>query len=92
MAQKKENGNILELCCGTGRLTIPLVQEGYHITGIDNSTAMLKQAKAKKLNLPISFLNADIRTLKLPELYDVIFIPYNSIHHLYIQIRIFLMY
>lgn len=83
--KKKKNGNILELCCGTGRLTIPLVQEGYHITGVDNSMAMLKQAKAKakKINLPIEFIKADIRTLNLPELYDIIFIPYNSIHHLY---------
>lgn len=82
---KKQNGNILELCCGTGRLTIPLVQQGYNITGVDNSPSMLKQAreKANELNLPIHFIEADMRTFDLPEVYDIIFIPFNSIHHLY---------
>jgi len=83
--EKRKNGNILELCCGTGRLTIPLVQEGYNITGVDNSTSMLKQAKEKanELNVPIRFIQSDMRTFDLPEVYDIIFIPFNSIHHLY---------
>ncbi|MDR2919419.1 MAG: class I SAM-dependent methyltransferase [Tannerella sp.] len=82
---KRKNGNILELCCGTGRLTIPLAQEGYNITGVDNSTSMLEQAKEKanELNAPIRFIESDIRSLDLPEVYDIIFIPFNSIHHLY---------
>lgn len=83
--KKRKEGSILELCCGTGRLTIPLAQEGYKITGVDNSTTMLNQAKQKasELNLPICFIKSDIRSLELPEKYDIIFIPFNSIHHLY---------
>lgn len=83
--KERKNGSILELCCGTGRLTIPLAQEGYNITGVDNSTSMLKQAeeKANKSNLTVQFIESDIRTLDLPEVYDIIFIPFNSIHHLY---------
>lgn len=82
---KRKNGNILELCCGTGRLTLPLAAEGYNITGVDNSTSMLKQAerKARELKVPVRFVKSDIRSLDLPELYDIIFIPFNSIHHLY---------
>ncbi|MDU1905318.1 MAG: class I SAM-dependent methyltransferase [Dysgonomonas sp.] len=83
--KKRKNGNILELCCGTGRLTIPLAQEGFNITGVDNSPSMLKQAqeKANELNIPIQFVESDMRCLDLPEVYDIIFIPFNSIHHLY---------
>lgn len=83
--EKRKDGSILELCCGTGRLTIPLAGEGYNITGVDNSISMLKQAteKANELNIPIKFIESDIRTLDLPDVYDVIFIPFNSIHHLY---------
>jgi SAM-dependent methyltransferase len=83
--KKRKKGNILELCCGTGRLTIPLAQEGYKITGVDNNTSMLKQAKEKAngLNVPVRFIKSDIRSLDLPEVYDIIFIPFNSIHHLY---------
>ena len=40
---KNKNAKILELCCGTGRLTIPIAKE-YNICGIDNSSSMLKQA------------------------------------------------
>jgi ubiquinone/menaquinone biosynthesis C-methylase UbiE len=83
--KKKKNGNILELCCGTGRLTIPLAQDGHNIIGVDNNTSMLKQAerKANELKTPISFIKSDMRSLDLPEVYDIIFIPFNSIHHLY---------
>jgi len=83
--KERKNGNILELCCGTGRLTIPLAMEGYNITGVDNCTSMLKQAneKATEENVSVQFIESDMRSLDLPEVYDIIFIPFNSIHHLY---------
>jgi 2-polyprenyl-3-methyl-5-hydroxy-6-metoxy-1,4-benzoquinol methylase len=82
---KNKNAQILELCCGTGRLTIPIAKEGYTITGVDYTRTMLEQAtvKAGEEGLSITFIEADIRTLDLPEKYDLIFIPFNSIHHLY---------
>lgn len=81
----EKNAQILELCCGSGRLTIPLAKEGLNICGVDNSTSMLEHAKLKAKNeaLEIDFIDADIRTLNLPHKYDLIFIPFNSIHHLY---------
>ncbi len=81
---KDKDARILELCCGSGRLTIPIAKE-YTITGVDNSYSMLEQAKVKaeKEGLAIDFIQADIRTLDLPDKYDLIFIPFNSIHHLY---------
>lgn len=82
---KEKEARILELCCGTGRLTIPIAEAGYTITGVDITPSMLEQAKAKatEAGLPIPFIEADIRTLNIPESYDLIFIPFNSIHHLY---------
>jgi len=82
---KNKDAKILELCCGTGRLTLPLAKEGYAISGVDNSFSMLEQAKVKAIEagLEVEFIEADIRTLDLPEKYDLIFIPFNSIHHLY---------
>ncbi len=81
----EKNAQILELCCGSGRLTIPLAKEGLNICGVDNSISMLEQAKIKAKNalLEIEFIEADVRTLDLPRKYDLIFIPFNSIHHLY---------
>lgn len=82
---KNRNAHILELCCGTGRLTIPIAKDGYHITGVDITVSMLEKAKAKasEANLDIEFIEADVRTLNLSKKYDLIFIPFNSIHHLY---------
>lgn len=82
---KNKDARILELCCGTGRLTIPIAKDGYNITGVDYTPSMLEQAKSKASaqGFNIEFIEADIRTLDLPEKYDLIFIPFNSIHHLY---------
>lgn len=82
---KEKNAKILELCCGSGRLTIPLAKEGLNISGVDNSKSMLDEArlKAKNESVEIELIEADIRTLDLPNKYDLIFIPFNSIHHLY---------
>jgi SAM-dependent methyltransferase len=80
-----KDAKILELCCGTGRLTLPIAKEGYNISGVDYTISMLEQAKVKafEAGLKVDFIEADIRTLDLPEKYDLIFIPFNSVHHLY---------
>ena len=46
---------------------------------------MLERAKEKafQAGLKIDFIEADIRGLNLEEKFDLIFIPFNSIHHLY---------
>ena len=82
---KNKEAEILELCCGTGRLTIPIAKDGYSICGVDYTPSMLEQAKMKAIEaeLVIDFIEADIRMLDLQEKFDLIFIPFNSIHHLY---------
>lgn len=82
---KNKEAKILELCCGTGRLTVPIAKAGYNICGVDYTSSMLEQAnvKASEAGLEINFIEADIRSLNLQEKFDFIFIPFNSIHHLY---------
>lgn len=82
---KNRDAKILELCCGTGRLTLPIAKEEYHICGVDYTSSMLERAKTKasEAGLEINFIEADIRTLNLQEKFDFVFIPFNSIHHLY---------
>jgi SAM-dependent methyltransferase len=53
---------ILELGCGVGRVSRPLVALGHSVTGVDNSDAML--AHASKLR-GVETLFADIATLDL---------------------------
>ncbi|MDP6065135.1 MAG: class I SAM-dependent methyltransferase [SAR202 cluster bacterium] len=40
-------GPVLELGCGTGRVTIPIAEAGIDITGVELSTAMLDVARRK---------------------------------------------
>ena len=76
---------VLELCCGTGRITIPLAKSGINISGLDLNNQMLAEAKDKSLKeeIDISFINGDMRNFKLDTQYQLIFIPFNSIHCLY---------
>ena len=62
---KNKEARILELCCGTGRLTLPIAKEGYNISGVDYTSSMLEQAKVKatEAGLNIEFIEADIRGL-----------------------------
>ena len=32
---ENKGARILELCCGTGRLTLPIARDGYDISGVD---------------------------------------------------------
>jgi len=54
---------ILELACETGRITIPLAQNNFKIHGLDNSLAMINQAKekAKKTLVSIQWHLEDMR-------------------------------
>ena len=63
---KNKEAEILELCCGTGRLTIPIAKDGYSICGVDYTPSMLEQAKMKAIEaeLVIDFIEADIRIQK----------------------------
>lgn len=43
----EQGGAVLDLCCGTGIVTIPLTETGLEVVGVDISPAMLGQAKTK---------------------------------------------
>lgn len=76
---------VLEPACGSGRLTIPLANEGINITGIDMSEEMLKLAKFKahKNGVGVRFIQGDMRSFDLGERFKFIFIAAQSLSHLY---------
>ena len=41
------DGTFLEIGIGTGRIALPIIQQGYHYTGIDISTAMVEELQRK---------------------------------------------
>jgi ubiquinone/menaquinone biosynthesis C-methylase UbiE len=74
-----KGGNILEIACGTGRMTIPLAQVGAAITGLDLSPAMLEVARRKSARLSqIRWVEAGMRNFDLGEQFDLILSPGHS--------------
>jgi len=76
----KGRKNILELMCGTGRISIPLIDEGIPLTCVDYSEEMLDVFR-KKINgsQNVKIVCQDICELSLEQQFDLIIIPSNSI-------------
>lgn len=81
---RKARGPVLELACGTGRLTIPLRKKGVDITGLDLAAPMLEQARSKAAaaGVKINFLRGDARKFRLGKKFKLIFMAFNSMQHL----------
>jgi SAM-dependent methyltransferase len=81
------DGSLLELGCGTGRLLVPLAGDGYSITGLDLSAAMLAAARAKleaaHLADRVTLVQGDMRDFELSTRFALAFIPINTFMHCY---------
>ena len=75
--------SVLELGCGSGRVTIPLAKQGLQITGIDFDKKMLdefvKIPGYEALSNKITLLQHDMRNFELNKKFDRIIIPFNTI-------------
>jgi SAM-dependent methyltransferase len=65
---------ILELGCGVGRVTHPLVALGHRVVAVDNSPAMLRHVHGAEMVL------ADIETLELMERFDAVLLASHFIN------------
>src|SRR5713226_6479144 len=45
-------GPVLELGCGTGRVSRPLARAGVDLVGVDRSAAMLDRARRRAIRIP----------------------------------------
>ena len=87
MAQQSA-GPVLEVACGTGRVTLPLAEAGIDITGADLSEGMLSVARRKAATLPeevqrrLTLIRQDMTTLKLDRQFGFIFVPFRAFQHL----------
>ena len=82
---KHARGPVLELACGTGRLTIPIAQGGIEVVGLDQSASMLASARAKAAaaGVEIEWIEADCRQFQLGRRFALIFMAFNSMQHLH---------
>jgi SAM-dependent methyltransferase len=75
---REAGGAVLELACGTGRVTIPIAQLGLPVTGLDIVPGMLAQARRKSVGLPVRWLEGDARAFDLGEHFRLIFLTGNA--------------
>jgi SAM-dependent methyltransferase len=81
-----QTGPLLELACGSGRLLLPLAEQGYTLTGVDSSEKMLalarEQLQQAELSTLVTLVQQDICTLHLPQQFSLAFIALGSFAHL----------
>ena len=86
---KRVTGPILDLGCGSGRVTVPLARDGHHVHGIDQSEAMLAKLRARIAQLPaaaaqrITVAPGDLCTFDAPGRFPLAIAAFNVLEHLY---------
>ncbi len=75
---------VLDLGCGTGKMTLELASRGYDMTGVDYSTEMLDIARtqAEKNGQDVLWLCQDMREFELYGTVDVALCCLDGINHL----------
>lgn len=71
---------ILDLCCGSGLLSLELTQRGFEVTGIDGSQELLRYARERAPGG--EFIHADARAFSLPLVFAAAVSLYDSLNHI----------
>jgi SAM-dependent methyltransferase len=73
-------GKVLELACGTGRVSIPLLKAGVNLFCVDYAPRMLDKLRTKleENHLSCPVICQDMAELALADRFDLIFIPFHS--------------
>jgi len=80
--QGVKQGNLLDLACGTGNLTVKLCEKShFDLTAADISTDMLSMASAKQLN-NTRLLLSDMCSLYFNNEFDAVICGLDSLNHL----------
>lgn len=90
---RQARGPVLELGCGTGRISLPLARAGISVVGIDRSAPMLERAAARfeaqhrrtggRRKKPLHLVRGDIRFLPFaPGSFRTVLAPYGILQSL----------
>ncbi|MGH9372351.1 MAG: class I SAM-dependent methyltransferase [Vicinamibacterales bacterium] len=81
-----QDGRVLELGCGTGRITAPVARAGAHIVGVDRSAPMLARARQRlrRARVSATLLRGDIRFLPFRDraTFELVMAPYGILQSL----------
>lgn len=83
-----QDGRVLELGCGTGRITVPVARAGAHVVGIDRSSEMLARGRQRLRRSRIAsrpqLVRGDIRFLPFRRRpgFSLVMAPYGILQSL----------
>jgi SAM-dependent methyltransferase len=81
---REGNGPILEVGCGTGRITLPLAETSREVHGLEISPAMLEILRNKLAGRPELALHlheGDMRAFGLGKKFAQVFVPFRAFLH-----------
>ncbi len=74
------DGAVIEFGVGTGRLAIPLSLRGPRVYGVDNSTAMLDQLRAKPDSAGVVPVLGDFATVRIDQPVSLVFSAFSTLY------------
>ncbi|AZS89602.1 class I SAM-dependent methyltransferase [Streptomyces griseoviridis] len=75
------DGTYLDLCCGVGRIAVPLASRGVGVTGVDNAPAMLEvmTERARSASVSVAAILQDCTEVALDETFSLAYVTFNSL-------------
>lgn len=73
----RPGATILELGCGTGRMTRPLAELGHQVVAVDESEDMLAHVPDSHAGVPVRKIRATIQDLRLDAEFDAVLLASN---------------
>ena len=78
----RAGARVLDAGCGTGTLALLLAREGYRVTGIDLSPALLEIARAKDAAGAVTWVEGDLTDFDLGQGFDIVVSVGDVLNHL----------
>jgi SAM-dependent methyltransferase len=82
----RSSRSLLDLCCGTGQLSVHFLERGYRVVGLDLSNSMLKYARENALPYMAAgkarFIQGDAADYSLDETFGLVVSTFDALNHL----------
>lgn len=82
----QQDHTLLDLCCGTGQLALHFLDNGYQVTGLDLSDAMLDYARSSAAAYIVTgqarFVTGDAANFAFHEQFGLVLSTFDALNHL----------
>lgn len=82
LVELADGGRVLEFAIGTGRVALPLADRGVDVHGLELSSAMVAQLRAKPGGAELPVTLGDMATTRVPGSFSLVLLVFNTIMNL----------